>query len=75
MILTNDKLLTDCHPSSDISWEEFMNDCEKIVNMPEVYSDEWFSNDETLVKDEKDNNKRPDHLLNTNSVIKVRNKR
>jgi hypothetical protein len=40
MTLTKDKLLTNCHPEGDISWNEFMNDCETAINTPELHSDE-----------------------------------
>lgn len=74
MIYTNDKLLMDCYPSSDISYEEFLEDCERAINTPELQSDECSSDDEVLANDERENNKRPEHILNTNSVIKVYNK-
>jgi hypothetical protein len=75
MISTKDKLLADCHPSSNIPWEEFMKDCEKAINTSELHSDEWSSNDEALAQNERENNKRGERVLNTNSVIKVLDKK
>ena len=75
MIYTKDPILSDCYPSSVMTWEEFLEDCEKAVNIFELQSDEWSSSDEDLANDERDNGKRPDNILNTNSVIKVHNKR
>ena len=64
MIYTKDKLLTDCHPSN-MSFNEFLEDCEKAVKTPEIHSDE------ALAREERENKKRPEQILNTNSVIKV----
>lgn len=74
MIYTKDPILNDCHPSSVMSWAEFLEDCEKAVNSSELQSDEWSSSDEVLANNERDNGKRPDNILDTNSVIKVYNK-
>jgi hypothetical protein len=75
MTLTKDKLLTNCHPEGDISWNEFMNDCETAINTPELHSDECSSNDEDLAQEERDHRQRPEHIYHTNSVIKVYNKK
>lgn len=75
MISTKDKQLVRCHPSNDITWEEFMKDCEKAVNTPELQSDEISSDDEALAQDERDNRKRTERIYNTNSVIKVWDKK
>ena len=75
MISTKDKLLADCHPSSNISWEEFIKDCEEAVNLSELHSDEWSSDDEALTQDKRNNKKRAECVLNTNSVIKVFDKK
>ncbi|CAB5379525.1 unnamed protein product [Rhizophagus irregularis] len=45
MILTNDKLLMECCPSN-IDWDVYMRDCEKAVNISELHSDEWSTEDE-----------------------------
>ena len=75
MITTKDKILNDCHSSTDISSDEFLKDCEKAVNTSDLHSDEWSSDDEALARDEKEHNKRPARLSNTNSVIKVLEKK
>jgi len=52
MILTQDNLLSECHPHN-LSWKEFMKDCEKAVNISEIHSDEWSSDDEELANAER----------------------
>ena len=52
-----------------------MRDCEKAVNTPELHSDECSSDDEDLARDERNNNKRGERVLNTNSVVKVLDKK
>jgi hypothetical protein len=73
MVYTKDKLLNDCQPS-DISFDEFLEDCERAINTPELHSNECSSDDEALAQEERVNRKRPEHILNTNSIIKVFNK-
>lgn len=73
MISTEDKILSDCCPS-DIIQAEYMKDCELAVNTPELHSDEWSSSDEVLANEERNNNKRPERLKSTNSVIKIHDK-
>jgi len=58
MISMKDKLLSDCRPL-DMKWNDYMEDCEKAINIPNLHSDEWFSEDEVLANDERINNKRP----------------
>ena len=70
MIYTKDKLLTDCLPSN-MPFNEFLEDCEKAIKMPEIHSDECSSDDEALAQEERENKKRSEQILNTNSVIKV----
>ena len=74
MMATKDSLLDNCRPS-DISWDEFMLNCEEAINTADLHSDEISSADETLAKEERDSKKRPEHILNTNSVIKVYDKK
>ena len=75
MISTKDKLLMECHPSS-ITWDEYMEDCEKAINTPDLHSDEWSTEDEVLANDERNNNKkRPSRIIQTNSVIKIHDKK
>lgn len=73
MILTGDKILSDCRPS-DIAQDEFMRNCELVVNTSDLHSDEWSSDDEELANKERSEKKRPKRLNETNSVIKVHNK-
>ncbi len=67
MMATKDSLLDNCRPS-DISWDEFMLNCEEAINTADLHSDEISSADETLAKEERDSKKRPERILNTNSV-------
>lgn len=73
MIATKDSLLEKCCPD-DMPWDKFMRDCEEAINNADVHSDEISSDDETLAQDERNNNKRPENILNTSSVIKVYDK-
>ena len=75
MISMKDKLLIDCYPSDNVTWNEFMRDCEKAVNTPELHSDECSSDDEDLAQEERNNNKRGERVLKTNSVVKVLDKK
>ena len=54
--------------------DEFLTNCEEAVNTSDLHSDEISSDDGALAQDERDNEKRPDHILDTNSVIKVYDK-
>ena len=74
MISTEDKVLSACRPT-DCTKEEYMNNCELAVNIPDLHSDEWSSIDEGLADEERNNGKRPDRLKNTNSVIKIYDKK
>ena len=69
MISTKDVTLSDCCP--EMAWEEYLVDCEKVINMPEVHSDEWSTDDENLAAEERDQKKRLERILNTNSIIKI----
>jgi hypothetical protein len=74
MISTNDRFLERCRPS-DTTWDQFMLDCDEAINTPELHSDEKSSDDEELAQQERNDKKRPDSILNSNSVIKVYNKK
>jgi hypothetical protein len=74
MISTNDRLLNQCRPS-DLSWDGFMLNCEEAINTPDLHSDEISSDDEALAKEEREAKKRPERIFNTNSVIKVHDKK
>lgn len=58
MISTNDKLLSSSQPS-DISWEQFLRDCERAINTSELHSDEWSTDDPELANEERLSKKRP----------------
>lgn len=74
MISTNDSLLEQCRPS-DISWDEYMLNCEEAINSSDLHSDEISSDDEALAQEERDNKERPENIFNTSSVIKVHDKK
>ena len=56
MIYTKDKLLTDCL-ISNMPFNEFLKDCEKVIKMPEIHSDECSSDDKALAQEERENKK------------------
>ena len=58
MISTKDNLLDSCHPA-DISWDRFLEDCERAINMSELHSDEWSTDDAFLADEERKNKRRP----------------
>ena len=58
MIPTKDNLLDSCHPA-DISWDRFLEDCERAINMSEFHSDEWSTDDAFLADEERKNKQRP----------------
>jgi hypothetical protein len=52
-----------------------MNDCKKTVNIPELHSDEFSTDDKDLVNKEQKKNQRPEWIASTNLVIKVYDKK
>src|SRR5438067_13820375 len=58
MISTKDNLLDSCHPT-DISWDRFLEDCERAINMSELHSDEWSTDDAFLADEERKTKRRP----------------
>jgi hypothetical protein len=74
MISTNDRLLIECRPTN-ITLDEYIRDCEKAVNVSELHSDEWSTEDEGLANEEVEQRKRPERLTDTNSVIVIREKK
>ena len=74
MISANDRILSSCCPD-DITPKEYMKNCELAVNTSDLHSDEWSSCDEELANAERSDNKRPERLKNTDSVIKVYDKK
>ena len=65
-------MLRECWPQN-VEWNEFLKDCEKAVNISDLHSDEWSTEDETLAQEEKDAGKRPERI-STNSIIKIHSK-
>lgn len=74
MISTENKILSICCPP-DIEWEDFLKHCELAVNTADLHSDEWSSSDEELANEERNNGKRSERLKDTNSVIKIHDKK
>ena len=74
MISTNDRLLIECRPTN-ITLDKYIRDCEKAVNVSELHSDEWSTEDEGLANEEVEQRKRPERLTDTNSVIVIREKK
>jgi hypothetical protein len=74
MISTREKLLNECCPTN-VTWDDYMKDCESAINCPELHSDEWSTEDEALADDERKNDKRLDRIKQTNSVIKIHDKK
>ena len=73
MIATSDGVLEQCRPPN-ISWDRYMEHCELAVNVPDLHSDEYSTDDEQLANKERCDNKRPKRITRTNSVIKIREK-
>src|SRR5881227_1957462 len=73
MIATSDGVLEQCRPPN-ISWDRYMEHCELAVNVPDLHSDEYSTDDEQLANEERRDNKRPERITRTNSVIKIREK-
>ncbi|RGB40925.1 hypothetical protein C1646_752682 [Rhizophagus diaphanus] len=73
MIRASDKLLEKYRPK-DITLDKFIKDCEKAVNISELHSDEWSTEDEGLANEKTEQNKRPEQLADSNSVIVVHEK-
>lgn len=74
MISTNDKLLNKYVPPN-ITWNDYMKDCEKAINTSNLHSDEWSTDDEALADGERAEDKRPERIKQTNSVIKIHEKK
>src|SRR6266496_726435 len=58
MISTKDKLLDSCYPA-DILWDRFLEDCERAINISELHSNEWSTDDAFLADEERKNKQRP----------------
>ena len=73
MILTKNKTLKECCPEV-VVFSDFLIECEMAVNQADLQSDEFSTEDEELANEERKNNQRNSRILNTNSVIKVKEK-
>ena len=77
MIRVNDKLLEKCRPN-DIMLDKFLQDCEKAVNISELHSDEWSTEDEGLANEEieqkKGQNGQPIRIPSLQYMKKVGNR-
>ena len=51
-----------------------MEHCELTVNVHDLHSDEYSTDDEQLANEERRDNKRPERITCTNSVIKIHEK-
>jgi selenocysteine lyase/cysteine desulfurase len=71
MIQTKDKILIKCHPSNVISWDDYVEDCNLAVNTVDINSDEYSTEEEELARKERSDEKRPENIYSTNSVIKI----
>ena len=60
-----DKILIKCHPSNVI-WDDYVEDCNLAVNTVDINSDEYSTEEE-----ERSDEKRPENIYSTNSVIKI----
>ena len=74
MISSKDQLLKACRPTN-LTWDQYLEDCESAVNNAELHSDEYSTDDQVLAKQERDNNQRPERIKKPNSVIIIRKKK
>ena len=70
MIQTKDKILIKCHPSN-VTWDDYVEDCNLAVNTVDINSDEYSTEEEELARKERSDEKRPENIYSTNSVIKI----
>ncbi|CAG8476643.1 1855_t:CDS:2 [Racocetra persica] len=73
MVYVNDTILRNCQPPT-LHWNEYLRDLEYAVNDAALQSAEESDTDEELADNERENDERPENILDTNSVIKVYNK-
>ena len=73
MILIKNKTLKECC-LEEVVFSDFLIECEMAVNQADLQSDEFSTEDEELANEERKNNQRNSRILNTNSVIKVKEK-
>src|SRR5437660_1379462 len=67
---TKDKILIKCHPSN-VTWDDYVEDCNLAVNIVDINSDEYSAEEEELARKERSDEKRPENICSTNSVIKI----
>src|SRR2546421_12650328 len=70
MIQTKDKILIKCH-SSNVTWDDYVKDCNLAVNTVNINSDEYSTEEEELARKERSNKKRLKNIYSMNSVIKI----
>src|SRR3989442_11532389 len=49
MIQTKDKILIKCHPSN-VTWDDYVEDCNLAVNTVDINSDEYSTEEEELAR-------------------------
>src|SRR5436853_5382259 len=59
MIQTKDKILIKCHPSN-VTWDDYVEDCNLAVNTVDINSDEYSTEEEELARKERSDEKRPE---------------
>src|SRR5256885_17129210 len=57
MIQTKDKILIKCHPSN-VTWDDYVEDCNLAVNTVDINSDEYSTEEEELARKERSDEKR-----------------
>src|SRR2546430_9911526 len=67
MIQTKNKILIKYHPSN-VTWDDYVKDCNLAVNTIDINSDEYSTEEEELARKEKSNEKRLENIYSTNSV-------
>src|SRR5436853_4468746 len=70
MIQTKDKILIKCHPSN-VTWDDYVEDCNLAVNTVDINSNEYSTEEEELARKERADEKKPENIYSTNSVIKI----
>jgi hypothetical protein len=68
MFNAKDRLLSELKPSS-LSWDEFNNDCELMINEGGFHSNEVSETDDELVQKEVDMNVRPKNKKTTDKHV------
>src|SRR6185312_13882300 len=66
MIQTKDKILIKCHPSN-VTWDDYVEDCNFAVNTVDINSDEYSTEEEKLAR-----KKRSDEKGQKISIVRIR---